>query len=192
MNKTKLGRDLLDFYVYRIKRSRNFVLKMMPKNAVCAEVGVSFGYFSESILRVTCPKMLCLIDLWELGEPASNRPHTEGNSDIAYETVLKRNNKRKNVKIYRGSSDKILSSFPDEYFDWLYIDGDHRYEGVKSDLKLAVQKVKMGGFIAGDDYVETENFGVIQAAQEIIKENNIKAICLEKNQFKLKKEIKES
>jgi len=189
---TKLGRELIDFYVYEIKRSRDFVLKMMPKNAVCAEVGVYDGKFSESILRVTHPKILCLIDLWEFDETTEIKPRPGEKINIVYETVLKRNSKRKNVKIYQGTSDKVLSSFPDEYFDWLYIDGDHRYEGVKSDLKLAVRKVKNGGFIAGDDYVERNDWGVIQAVQEIIKEHNLKPICIEKTQYILKKEIKEA
>ncbi len=38
------------------------------------------------------------------------------------------------VKIHRGYSTDILEQFPDEYFDWIYIDGNHLYEYVKNDL----------------------------------------------------------
>ena len=35
--------------------------------------------------------------------------------------------------------------FDDEYFDWVYIDGLHTYEGVKTDVELFWSKLKPGG-----------------------------------------------
>ena len=35
-----------------IKYGRKFLLEMMPKNSVCAEIGVSQGLFTEEILEV--------------------------------------------------------------------------------------------------------------------------------------------
>ena len=35
-----------------IKYGRKFLLEMMPKNSVCAEIGVNQGAFSEEILEV--------------------------------------------------------------------------------------------------------------------------------------------
>ena len=56
-----------------------------------------------------------------------------------------------NVTICKGFSAEVLASFPDNYFDWVYIDGNHLYEFVKKDVELSFQKVKPGGVIAGDD-----------------------------------------
>ena len=43
--------------------------------------------------------------------------------------------------------------------DWIYIDGDHSYEAVKADLKAAMQAVKRGGFICGDDMQTSQWWG---------------------------------
>ena len=43
---------------------REWLLEMMPKNSVCAEIGVFWGEFSRLILKVAEPKMLHLIDPW--------------------------------------------------------------------------------------------------------------------------------
>ena len=55
---------------FRIRRtiSRDFLLEKMPKNSICAEIGVLRGDFSERILRIVKPKKLYLIDTWG-GQP---------------------------------------------------------------------------------------------------------------------------
>jgi len=42
--------------------------------------------------------------------------------------------------------------FPDGSISWLYIDGNHTFEGLVSDLAAWVPKVKSGGIISGHDY----------------------------------------
>ena len=49
-------------------------------------------------------------------------------------------------------SGEALEKFPDDYFDWVYIDGNHNDPFVGQDLALARRKVKAGGIISGDDY----------------------------------------
>ncbi|MCX7909587.1 MAG: class I SAM-dependent methyltransferase [Ignavibacteria bacterium] len=56
------------------------------------------------------------------------------------------------IFVKTGKSQEILLyEFPHHFFDAIYIDGDHSYEAVKMDLKLAKLKVKKGGIIAGHD-----------------------------------------
>src|SRR5690606_11359884 len=43
---------------------RDFLLRMMPKDGVCIEVGVFDGLFSERILAITKPAKLHLVDPW--------------------------------------------------------------------------------------------------------------------------------
>ena len=45
-------------------RARLQLLKNMPVNAICAEIGVWKGDFSEDVLRTTQPEKLYLIDPW--------------------------------------------------------------------------------------------------------------------------------
>ena len=82
----------------------------------------------------------------------------------------------------------IKSTSVDAYYDFfvrqdikidvLFIDGDHTYEGVKSDIQAWWPKVKVGGVLCGDDYVESKTgkgfeYGVISAVNEFAEENNV-------------------
>jgi len=55
------------------------------------------------------------------------------------------------VRCIRTTSRDALVYFEDESLDFVYVDGDHRYEGVKSDLELYRPKLKKGGIMAGHD-----------------------------------------
>ena len=160
----------------------------MPKNAICAEIGVLKGDFANQILQVTRTKKLHLIDLWD---PESNKtklePPYENNLkedwNKIYELVIKKFKNKKNVLIHKGNSEDILKSFNDNFFDWIYIDGDHSYKGVKIDLELSYKKVRINGFITGDDYYENEDYDVIKAVDEFLKNYPVKLIIIKNAQF---------
>ena len=94
------------------------------------------------------------------------------------------------VILKKGSSLDVLSKFEDNFFDWIYVDGDHRYEFVKKDLDLCYSKIKKNGFITGDDY--NHQWGlkkrqVAKAVDEFINKNIVDMIQLKNEQFILKK-----
>jgi hypothetical protein len=75
----------------------------------------------------------------------------------------------KNLKIYRSvcswlfmNSIDAVENIPDNSLDFIYIDGDHRYEVVKKELELYCDKVKSNGIIAGHDF-NSANLGVVKA-----------------------------
>ena len=41
--------------------------------------------------------------------------------------------------MHRSTSAEAALTFDDEYFDWVYIDGDHSYEAVLADLRAFAQ-----------------------------------------------------
>lgn len=57
-----------------------------------------------------------------------------------------------NLVSMRGDSKQVDFSPFKGYFDMVFIDGDHSYEGVKSDTENAFEMVKSGGVIAWHDY----------------------------------------
>jgi len=99
----------------------------------------------------------------------------ESDMEQIYDRVNSLYGSRSDVVINRGKSDDILPGINDEYFDWVYIDGNHQYEFVLSDLRHCLSKVKAGGIIAGDDYYWRPDEGcpVKRAVQDFIKEENL-------------------
>lgn len=178
----------LGIYINPKKRSREFLLEMMPKNSMCAEIGVQRAFFSSKILKTVKPKKLFLIDPWAIYAP---KKMSEGRWDEFYEIVKERMKNEPNVEILRGKSIDILNSFPDNHLDWIYIDGDHFYEAVKADLEISYKKVKTNGLITGDDFEfvkPDEGLEVIQAVTEFIKSYPVEPIVLGKErQFILRK-----
>jgi predicted O-methyltransferase YrrM len=57
--------------------------------------------------------------------------------------------------------------------DYLYIDADHTYDGVRADLELWAPLVKPGGLILGDDYGHRVFPGVKQAWDEFERERGL-------------------
>lgn len=162
--------------VIEIVYGREFLLEMMPKNSVCLEIGVSEGFFTEEILAVVEPKKLHMVDPWE------SEPHIHH-----YEKVRAKFKDRiesGQVEIHRGKSQDLSHQFPDKYFDWIYIDGNHSYKSVRSDLELYYPKVKRYGFITGDDYsLFKKRKGLRDAVAEASEKHHMRLILIKNNQY---------
>ena len=161
---------------YRLK-----LLNLMPSGAVCAEVGVWKGEFSRQILEVTRPSKLHLIDPWSYQPKFPDRIYggkvagSQEDMETIFLNVCSQFEQHAEVEINRGYSDDILSQFDDEYFDWLYIDGNHYYEYVLQDLRLGWQKLKPGGLLVGDDYNwgKREGYPVRRAVADFMRQTGI-------------------
>jgi hypothetical protein len=142
----------------RVLPNREAILQRMRIGGVVAEVGVQTGRFSQSILNICHPSKLHLLDLNLAGYGIPEKFHAEISAGI--------------VHLHPGDSSSILQTFPDEYFDFIYIDGDHSYEGVKRDIEAAKSKINNQGILIFNDYtfwspVECMKYGVIQAVNEL-------------------------
>lgn len=176
---------------------RDFLFDLLPKNCVCAEVGVWKGEFSQKILDHLNPQKLYLIDPW-LYQPSykeswygGGEAKSQDDMDKIYSYVVERLKNDSRIKILKISSVEAQKTFSYQYFDFIYIDGNHLYEFVKQDLELFYGKVKSNGFIVGDDYNSPNSWwqdGVTKAVDEFVEKNNLKLI-IENNQFIIRKEI---
>jgi len=97
------------------------------------------------------------------------------------------------IIIHRGFSEEIIPIFEDNYFDWIYVDGNHLYDYVKKDLQLCYDKSKNNSLITGDDYYDDlpENDwsegGVKKAVDEIVNLKKLELIKIKNHQFISKK-----
>lgn len=169
--------------------NRRWLLTLLPRHSVGAEIGVFKGDFSERLFHATEPAEFHLIDVWQEREEYEAADHYyEKSMDYYYRKVKARFSQHQNVQIHRKESQQALKTFQDNYFDWVYVDGDHAYQGVKGDLELCLKKVKPGGLICGDDYVLGRWWGdgVVRAVNELIQNGKVEVIRIENRQFVLK------
>lgn len=73
------------------------------------------------------------------------------------------------IHLHNEYSYNMVDSFPNQSFDFIYVDGNHSYEGVKQDLIDYLPKVANGGVLAGHDYHPVWP-GVVDAVHEILGE----------------------
>lgn len=181
---------------------RQILLSKLPVNSIGAEIGVHLGDFSQVLVDTLSPKELILIDPWEHQTSEKYQEAWYGGAakdgqnemDARYTSIFERFNKQidaGSVKVKRGYSENILKEYPDEYFDWVYIDGNHLYEYVKQDLLLSLDKVKVGGFITGDDYTKGGWWkgGVKKAVDEFTENTAVELIEIRDRQFIFRKNM---
>ena len=130
-------------------------------------------------------------DLTGAAETPPNDSNGTGKVDATYDSVLARFSKRIDagqVIIKRQRSADAAQAFGDHELDWVYIDGDHRYQGVKADLENFARAVKPGGFIAGDDYGQQGWWGdgVTQAVDEFAALDRCESLLIRGSQFLIK------
>ena len=145
----------------QIVASRDRIIQRMPHGGHIAEVGVLAGDFSQVLLYECSPTELHLIDL----DLRSHKIEKRFAEQVRSGAVI----------LHEGRSSHILKRFPDQHFDFIYIDADHSYEGVKKDINVAKQKIRDDGFLVFNDYtywspVECVNYGVMHAVNELCLE----------------------
>jgi predicted O-methyltransferase YrrM len=71
--------------------------------------------------------------------------------------------------VYKDSVE-FAQTIEDETLDFIFIDGDHSYEGFLKDLQTYFPKIKVGGIVSGDDI--TLN-AINEGLKEFFKEKNV-------------------
>lgn len=147
----------------RVLPTRMHLLGCLPRGGVAAEIGVAFGDFTKEILARNKPEKLHLVDAWDTDR------FRRGLAQIREQFSSQIS--RGTIEINQGLSTDRLAEFPDDYFDWVYIDTDHSYATTRQELRLAAQKTRKGGYIAGHDFTSGNpakglRYGVIGACHE--------------------------
>lgn len=152
------------------------------------EIGVYMGDFTQQIIEVLKPTLLTLIDPYKkggecYGEDLGNC-HTAYSNEENYQDLIRRFEQEilfGCIAIKKAFSYEVVHHFKDKSLDFLYLDGSHLYPDVKRDLEDWLPKMKDGGIISGHDYTQFDNFGVIPAVDEFIKEHKFEMFLLNKN-----------
>lgn len=152
------------------------LLNSLNLNGVGVEIGVEQGDYSQLMMDSWNYDHYYLVDFWQAY--SDNPKMTQEKQDAKYQAVVDRFKDNPKVTVVRDTSEHACEMFEDSVLDWVYIDADHSYEAVKRDIEAWYKKVKVGGILAGHDYMPDgeyygEQFGVKSAVDEFAKRNNL-------------------
>ena len=166
-------------------RTRNDLITLFRESGfkVGAEIGVADGKFSERLLRLIPGLKLYCVDPWGVYQGSGTCGGTvrqDRNYQGAKERLTKPENNY-NVEFLRMMSMEALKYVPDGSLDFVFIDGNHKFDYVMMDIIEWSKKVRKGGIVSGHDYYYFRNGGVIEAVNAYVKTHNLELRLTEAN-----------
>jgi hypothetical protein len=153
-------------------------LRRFGLRRIC-EVGVERGKNFQILLRAG-PTLAVAVDAWRNdGQPAHNDSNTAQETlDSLHAAMAAKALADSRIRVQRMWSAEAAASWPDASFDYVYVDADHTYDGVRDDLRCWFPKVRAGGVLAGHDYRKENRrspirFGVVQAVTEFLQAHGL-------------------
>lgn len=135
---------------------------------VGAELGLMRGQTFDFLLT-HCPKLEVLygVDVFQhMPDAPGEQPYRDVDHGANLEAVSKIVEKHgRRARLHVCTTEQAAKLVPDGSLDFVFIDADHSYEGVKQDIESWSPKVKKGGWITGHDYAPYWR-GVVRAVDE--------------------------
>lgn len=115
-----------------------------------AEIGVKAGEYSEVLCKANPGLKLYCVDPWKSYEGYRN-----GRQDgmDAFFAKTQERLKPYDYQLVREFSVKAAKGFADNSLDFVYIDANHDFFNVVSDIHAWLRVVRTGGILAGHDYI---------------------------------------
>lgn len=131
------------------------------------ELGVQAGIYSEILCQNIPDHELFCVDPWG----AYHRQSAERSEE--YYQIAKERLSKYNTTLMRIPSLEAVKEFADNSLDFVYIDELHEFNPCMMDILCWEPKVRPGGIVAGHDYCQYFQGGVIRAVDAYTFANNI-------------------
>ena len=130
-----------------VRQFDEFLSEFKDKTSTFLEIGSFEGmstiWMLENILTNKESRLFC-IDAWA---------EWTGDAFVRFVENINKTGLKDKVRIVKGDSSEELRIFPKEYFDFIYVDGDHDEKAVIKDAIGSFRVLKKRGIIAFDDYL---------------------------------------
>ena len=153
---------------YEYARLLDFIRKFNAKSYLNIGIGNAGSFITEAYIQKKLKKIVA-VDNTSYGNLTSIE---RINDRINW---LKQNVKA-DVVFHNMNSTEYLIKSVDEKFDLIFIDGDHSYEGVKSDYLLSLPLLNENGVMIFHDINSFQCEGVIRFWNEVKNENCIEFV----------------
>lgn len=177
-------KDIEKKIIDHVKKERGFFLdeKFVTSGSVGAEIGVAEGNVSWYMMKYGNVGKIHLVDPWEV----TTKKQIINEKDNMYFAKFKDEILAKYEEVKRRFEDEIASGsiivhkmngidaakeIEDNSLDWVFIDDDHTYEATYENYQAYIPKLKVGGYLLGDDHRKVLWFKVIEATNDILKEH---------------------
>lgn len=147
-----------------------------------AEIGVAEGRFSEILFQNIPDLKLYCVDVWQSyekgwrGENYQNKVYKEAKEKLS----------KYNAELIKKTSVEASLDIPDNSLDFVFIDGNHIFDYVMTDIIIWARKVKKGGIVSGHDYMFFKNSGVVEAVNKYAEIHKIEINIIQRNQLNFK------
>ena len=130
-----------------VRQFDEFLSEFKDKPSTFLEIGSFEGMSTiwklENILTEEKSQIFC-IDAWA---------EWTGDAFVRFISNINKTGLKDKVHIVKGDSSEELRIFPKEYFDFIYVDGNHDEKAVIKDAINSFRILKKGGIMALDDYL---------------------------------------
>jgi hypothetical protein len=154
-----------------MRESAEFLKETRTGPFFVAEIGVYQGENALDMLEGLNIGTISLVDPYEDGlgyDPAQEESNIHPME--ARLIAMARLEKHESKIIWCKVPSLFAAQVSPDYFDYVYIDGDHRYEAVSADIRAWWQKIKSGGILAGHDYRSTYRPDIHQGIDKAVEE----------------------
>jgi hypothetical protein len=149
--------------LYSFSRDRNIL-----------EIGTAFG--RSAALMSFKAESVTTIDIFELDDYCEE---VKNNLFNYYGEVKNNLSKYKNIKVIKGVSYDVVKTLEMNFFDFLFIDGNHEYKEVIRDFEVFYPIIKKDGYILFHDYHDIHP-EVVEAVDFINLKYNLEDLELNK------------
>lgn len=155
----------------------NFISEKIPENGVFVEIGCWLGKSSSYFcsIKKKNQKLIC-VDTWKGTPNEIETNHSLVKFADVFDLFMK-NMEGRDFTFIKNYSIEASKTFEDSSLDAVFIDGDHTYEAVRSDILAWYPKVKTGGYISGHDFGQKPVREAVLSILPDAKRFNVEGYC---------------
>jgi predicted O-methyltransferase YrrM len=154
------------------------IRQQKPKNLLC--IGSRYGFIPAVMAQACKDNALGKVDFVDAGYGEDDENHWTGKAywrSNEGKKCFKNFGLGQHIQIFVTTTSEFFKKHPTRKYNYIYLDGDHSYEGVKSDFESFWPQLNPGGFMLLHDVsvkgkLSEGEYGVWRLFEEISKKNS--------------------